>query len=103
MSSQGMINIKLDGVSFEETEYFRKVIHTLFQQGVFNIKNGTATLAFNREGELASIELKFLKWRDKDPDKPDEPLRNPYEGATIETTGDNPKTLTSSKEREPHQ
>ena len=59
----GLITIKLEGASFNETERCRSVIHTLFEQGVFNMRRGDVILSFDELGNLGSIKLDFVKWR----------------------------------------
>ena len=63
--SKGTITIELEGVDFATTEKLRHIIHTLFTEGVFSVKNGKATLNFDREGNLNSIELHYTKWHHK--------------------------------------
>ena len=63
MNTPGIITIKLEGVTFEDTERCRKVIHTLFEQGVFNMKRGDVVLSFDERGELGSIKMDYVKWR----------------------------------------
>ena len=61
--NKGTIVITLEGISFEDTERYRAMIHTLFQSGVFGIRNGKAILNFDNEGALAEIELQVKRWR----------------------------------------
>lgn len=60
--NKGSIIITLEGVSFEETERYRAIIHLLFERGVFNIKNGKAILNFDELG-LAEIESQVKTWK----------------------------------------
>lgn len=63
----GTITITLEGVTIEETERLRKMIHTMFTDGVFNIRNGKAILNFDNDG-LAEIEKQIKTWkRGKEP------------------------------------
>ena len=64
----GIITIKLEDVTFQETERCRKVIHQLFEQGVFNMRRGDVVLSFDERGELGSIKFDFVKWRKDKPD-----------------------------------
>lgn len=84
---KGIITIEFEGVTFQETERFRKMIHTLFSQGVFNLRRGQATLHFDFQGTLSGIDIFQNKWRDN---KPLDPLDSLYKGAKIEilTTSD---------------
>ena len=61
--NKGTIVITLEGISFEETERYRQMVHILFQSGVFGIRNGKAILNFDHEGMLAEIELQVKRWR----------------------------------------
>lgn len=70
----GIIQIVLPGVTFEETERCRAIIHTLFQNEIFNIRNGKATLHFDHEGTLQQIQVDTTRWRR---DKPLTALREP--------------------------
>jgi len=69
MNEKSKIFIELDGATFEQTERCRRIIHTLFEQGLFNIKRGEAVLNFDDMGELGSITMKLLKWRRGEKDK----------------------------------
>ena len=53
---KGTITITLEGATFQETERCRKIIHSLFERGVFNIRNGKAILNFDENGILSEIE-----------------------------------------------
>lgn len=59
----GTITLKLDGASLTETERCREIIHTLFAQGLFGIRNGHATLSFDHEGTLQEVRHEYIKWR----------------------------------------
>ena len=61
--NNGTITITLEGVSFQDTERYRKMIHTLFERGVFNIRNGKAILNFDNDGDLAEIEAQVKTFR----------------------------------------
>ena len=63
MISKGTITITLEGASFEETERYRQMIHTLFQAGAFAVRNGKAILNFDNEGLLSEVELQVKRWR----------------------------------------
>jgi hypothetical protein len=75
----GIIEIKLDGATTIDTERYRLLIHTLFVEGVFNIKAGSATLHFDDLGVLKEIEYNFRRRRDK----PSLPLQEGGKNATI--------------------
>ena len=74
MNTPGVITIKLEGVTFEQTERCRLMIHKLFELGFFNVKNGSFTVHFDHEGTMGSTE-KTYKWRNDKP-MPDKSLNN---------------------------
>ncbi len=76
----GKIEISLAGATFEQTEHCRKIIHTLFSQGIFNLRNGRAILHFDPTGTLAAIDFEIGKWKR---DKPDIPIVKTYDNAII--------------------
>ena len=78
---QGLITIKLDGASPEGTERCRQIIHEMFVQGVFLIRNGSVTMHFDHEGTLQEIKYDIIKWRRN---KPALPLAKHYERVKIE-------------------
>ena len=87
---EGTITISLEGASFEQTERCRRIIHTLFEEGVFAVKRGKAILSFDETGALGSIELQVLKWRR---DKPEVYyLQDIWKSAKIELTKPLPQT-----------
>lgn len=63
MKETGTITITLEGVTFEETERCRRILHLLITEGLFNINNGTMNLHFNREGSLQGVDIFRRKWR----------------------------------------
>lgn len=64
---EGIITLKLDGATLSETERCRLIVHTLFQQGVLNVKNGSVILHFDHEGVLQEIEVHKKQWRRNKP------------------------------------
>lgn len=76
----GTITITLEGATFEQTERCREMIHTMFEQGIFHIKNGKALLHFDHEGQLQQIEVDLIKWKRN---KPSQALADVYKNATI--------------------
>lgn len=63
--SKGTILISIEASSPKVIDEYRKMIHILFEAGVFNVRNGKAILNFDNEG-LSTIETHFNKWkRDK--------------------------------------
>ena len=63
--NEGVITIKLEGITFEQTERCRMMIHKLFEAGVFNIRNGKAILNFDNDAILADIEVSMKTWSRK--------------------------------------
>jgi len=62
MKQEGTIWITLDGATFEDTERCRKIIHLLFEQGIFDVKRGDVILSFDEKGNLGRIKLDIVKW-----------------------------------------
>lgn len=60
---KGTIIITVEPISKADTERYRQMIVTLISQSVFSVKNGSATLHFDQNGDLGEIELKLRKWR----------------------------------------
>jgi len=58
----GTINIRLEGITFEQTERCRIIIHKMFEAGVFNVRNGKAMLNFDHEGTMSDIEISMKTW-----------------------------------------
>ena len=55
--NEGIITIKLEGISHIQVERCRQMIHTMFTHDVFNTRNGKAILNFDSDGLLADIEI----------------------------------------------
>ena len=96
MKEVGTITINLEGVSLEETEKCRLVIHTLITQGLFSIRNGSMNLHFDHEGTLQEIEVHVKKWRKN---KPEASLQKILDNAIISVI--QPNTLTETIGRTP--
>ena len=92
MNTPGVITIKLENVTFEQTERCRKMIHKLFERGFFNIKNGSFTANFDSKGDMVAGESK-LTWRDASPVVETTNLLNRY------TIGNDPVTKSSVARR----
>ena len=82
--TEGIITIKLDGISFEQMERCRLMIHQMFTSDVFNIRNGKAILNFDSDGILADIEISQKTWSRRHEQQPE--LMSQFQ---IETTVDN--------------
>ncbi len=83
----GTINISLDGASPPELERCRHIIHLLFEQGVFNQKNGYATIHFDNNGFPSKIEVPRTWLRDKPP-----PIAIAFQDAKVEVAKTPPRT-----------
>jgi len=59
----GDIHIQLEGASFQETERCRLIIHELFTQGFFSLRNGKAIVHFDHDANMQQIEYDYIKWR----------------------------------------
>lgn len=59
----GLIEIKLEGATLEQTERYRQLITTLIASGALDTKNGSTTLHFDFEGTLQEVEVHVKKWR----------------------------------------
>lgn len=59
----GKIEILLNNVDKAETLRIKKVIDTLFSNGIFNMSNGWVKLNFDNDKNLSSIEKNQLVWR----------------------------------------
>ena len=62
---EGIITIKLEGVTLEQTERCRQMIHKMFEAGVFNVRNGKAILNFDSDSNMADIEISMKTWSRK--------------------------------------
>ena len=47
----------------KEAERAKEIIRKIFDDGVFNIRNGKAILNFDSDGALQTIEFQVTKWR----------------------------------------
>lgn len=77
------IVLKLDGATIEEAERCRNIIHTLFAQGFFNLRNTTASIKFDNDANMREIEYDTVKWRS---DKPPQVLQKRFDNVSIEVT-----------------
>lgn len=59
----GLIEIKLDGATLEQTERYRQLITILLASGGLDVKNGSAILHYDFEGTLQEVEVHTKKWR----------------------------------------
>ena len=52
----GTITINLEGVSLEDTERCRRILHSLIEWGVLTVFNSKCVLHFGPKGELEMME-----------------------------------------------
>ena len=63
--NKGTIVITLDGISLEDIERCRLMIHQLLEEGFFNIKSGSFTANFDEQGLMATTETRLVRRRNK--------------------------------------
>lgn len=90
MEQGGTIEIKIEGISFEQIERLRQAIHLIIQEGALSIKNGSSTLHFDGDGELGYIEFHIKKWSRKKSGS--ELLQSKLKSAIIELKEPQPQT-----------
>lgn len=62
-----MENIAIHIITCKEQEYIQAIIDS----GALEVKNGSATLHFDKNGTLQNIEIKHIAWKfDKDINMP---------------------------------
>ena len=79
----GEIYFKLEGITHEATLKFHDIIRTLFEQGVFSLRNGKAILDFNENGILVGIKMEIYKWKKGAPSFPQ--LDKPFQFVIIDS------------------
>jgi len=62
---EGIINLKLENVTFEQVEHYRRIVHVLIGHGFLDAKNGSVILHFDPIGNLQKIETKKTSWHRK--------------------------------------
>ena len=80
--NEGVITIKLDGITKEQTERCRQMIHQMFLSEVFNVRNGKAVLNFDSEGLLADIEISQKTYSRRHEPQPEILTLNQFEVST---------------------
>lgn len=58
------LSIKITHTNVRELSRLHSIIQTMFDQGVFNTRNGSRKLHFNDNGELRGIDIEASTWRD---------------------------------------
>lgn len=59
---KGHIVIELEGITFEETQRYREIIHLLIGSGALNIRNGKTILHWDQNA-LQGIETDVHLWK----------------------------------------
>jgi hypothetical protein len=59
--NEPVIYFTLEGATPDQAKRCTEIIHTMFLQGAFNVRNGNVTLNFDQEGILMGIK-KELRW-----------------------------------------
>ena len=57
------IQIQIENIGALELERCRQILHTLFEQGAMNVRNGKVTLNFDSDGTLRQLDFNVTKWR----------------------------------------
>lgn len=60
---EGSISIKVHNTTVDELQRLYAIIGIMFDQGMFNIRNGSASMSFDDRGILKSIDIQASKWR----------------------------------------
>lgn len=61
---EGTIVVKVKNTTENELDRIYKALSMLFEQGVFNTRNGQFTLHFDQDGKLRGGDISVAKWRD---------------------------------------
>lgn len=61
------ITLVMQGATLEQAQHYQELIHTLFAQGVFSVRNGRATIHFDDAGKIQQIEMNFTRFRHNKP------------------------------------
>ena len=57
------LKLEIQGLTPEEERRVQDTVHTLAERDVFMMKNGSATLHFDKLGNLQEIEFKYKRWK----------------------------------------
>lgn len=57
------VTITLEGCSQDQTNRIRRILEILFDQKLFDIRNGRAVLHFDQDGVLRVMDWETTKWR----------------------------------------
>lgn len=61
--NEGILNFRLENISFEETERIREIVHTLISYGALHVRNGSVILHFDNDANLQEIEIHQKRWK----------------------------------------
>lgn len=59
---RAILNVILKNTTKKEVQRIFAILHTLFDQGVFNMRRGSVSLNFNEDGKINSIHIEATKW-----------------------------------------
>lgn len=59
---EGKVTVTIKNTNAQEMIRLCNAIHLMFEQGVFNTRNGNITLSFNDKGYLGGIGVQASKW-----------------------------------------
>lgn len=76
---EGLINLVLDGITFEETERIREILHVLITSGGIHVKNGQTIIHFDHDGTVQEIEVHQKRWKRNK-------VNTPYKDIKVELT-----------------
>lgn len=62
-----VISLNFEGISQEEVRRCYDIIRILLEQGVFQIRRGSATLSFDHQGQLRDIDIHVKQWKSDQP------------------------------------
>ena len=62
MIQQGLIEIRIDNISIEETKRLQGLIHTLIENGSLHLRSGRCIMHYDYAGNLMKIDHEFIKW-----------------------------------------
>jgi len=61
----GKIELKIEGVTKEETDKIQEVLTILISSGAMRLKNGSAGLYFDADGTFQGVKLEYWPFKRK--------------------------------------
>ena len=58
-----IIELKIEGITREQTTIYQEIISVLISSGALNLKNGKAILHFDSEGTFQGVELDYWAFK----------------------------------------